>query len=72
MTTFGDRYLDHLNPSPTRYQYDARTYARKLLEMVRKLEAGMDLRDLRTKVPIKPVAGESVGVPRRGPIAQLV
>jgi DNA-binding LacI/PurR family transcriptional regulator len=65
VTTFGDSYLDHLDPPVCRYHYDSRLFASRLFETVRKVEMGLtNPRDLQVRLMLEPIEGKSVGPPR--------
>jgi DNA-binding LacI/PurR family transcriptional regulator len=69
VTTFGDSYLDHLNPPVCRYRYDSRLFANRLFETVRKIEMGMtDPQDSQIRIMLEPIEGQSIDVPREGPV----
>ena len=64
VTTFGDRNLDHLSPSPSRYYFNANIYVRKLLETIQKVQMGMSLVDLSIQITPEPISGKSISRPR--------
>jgi DNA-binding LacI/PurR family transcriptional regulator len=69
VTTFGDSYLDHLNPAVCRYRYDSRLFASRLFEMIRKVEMGItNPDDLQIRIMLEPIEGNSIGVPRDEPV----
>jgi len=63
VTTYGDRHLEYLSPTPSHYRFDPTIYTRKMFECIHKLKMGSKLYKTQFKIMPDPIPGESVALP---------